>query len=42
VDPVKEAVDAIEDVLHEVLSNAHPEASAGVSDLQETRYLSQP
>ncbi|MGA8088423.1 MAG: hypothetical protein WCA10_14035 [Terracidiphilus sp.] len=41
MDPVKEAVDTIEEVLDEVLSNAHPETSAQISDLQETRSLSQ-
>lgn len=42
MDPVKEAVDTIEDVLDEVLSNAHPEAPAEIRDLQETRSPSQP
>ncbi len=41
VDPVKEAVDAIETVLEEVLSNAHPESSAESIDLRETRPASQ-
>jgi hypothetical protein len=40
-DPVKEAVDTIEKVLDEVLSTAHPEASAELTDLHETRSLGQ-
>ena len=40
-DPVKEAVDTIEKVLDEVLSNAHPEASAELTDLQQTRSMGQ-
>lgn len=41
-DPVKEAVDTIEKVLDEVLSTARPETSAEITDLRETRSLSQP
>ena len=42
MDPVKEAVDTIEKVLDEVLSNEHPKTPAKITDLQETRSLSQP
>lgn len=35
-DPVTEAVDTIEKVLDEVLSNAHPESPRDVHDLHET------
>lgn len=35
-DPVKDAVDTIENVLDEVLSKAHPESSREVQDLQQT------
>lgn len=35
-DPVKDAVDVIENVLDEVLSDAHPESRRKISNLQET------
>ncbi|HEY2466381.1 MAG TPA: hypothetical protein VGI45_00900 [Terracidiphilus sp.] len=35
-DPVKDAVDTIENVLDEVLSKAHPESVREIRDLQET------
>ena len=41
-DPVKDAVDAIENVLQEVLSEAHPEPLARVSSMRETGAASQP
>jgi hypothetical protein len=37
VDPVKEAVDRIEEVLEEVLSKAHPQSSPESIDSQEAR-----
>lgn len=41
-DPVKDAVDRIEGVLHEVLTEARPDTKRTIQDLQETGSMSRP